>query len=418
MRPRQSLPVSATRGSLGLSLLGAVTVAALLATLICPGSTAAEEATDRYRIALVTVDPGELYWERFGHNALLVADRARGSERLFNFGLFDFAQENFLLNFVRGRMRYTLATSDPQREFAYYPSIGRTVTVQELALSPRQAETLARFLDWHLAPPNDSYLYDYLLNNCSTKVRDALDLALDGQLAAAYAGAPARGGNFRDHTQRLTSPEPWLYLGTHLGLGRSVDRPISRWEEFFIPMALRTAIGDTTIAWEDGSRHRLVAGSTILEPERPVPVPTAAPSWWPWFLLSGLVLAALILGVDRAFRRPPLSLAWWIFGGLIGAGLAGLWAFTDHQAAYRNENLLLFSPFTLLALAAAFGHRRAARLCAGLAVAGCAVAGALKLAPLSQDNLSWLALAAPAHLAAAWIVLGSGRVGDRHEVGH
>ncbi len=68
-------------------------------------------------VYLVTYGPGRLYWERFGHNAIWIRDPARHIDHMFNYGIFDFNQESFLLRFIQGRMLYTLATQDPQRQF-------------------------------------------------------------------------------------------------------------------------------------------------------------------------------------------------------------------------------------------------------------------------------------------------------------
>ena len=55
---------------------------------------------------LVTFGPGEVYWERFGHNAIWLREPAAGIDHTFNFGYFDFGQEDFILRFARGRMLY------------------------------------------------------------------------------------------------------------------------------------------------------------------------------------------------------------------------------------------------------------------------------------------------------------------------
>ncbi|MDX1569490.1 MAG: DUF4105 domain-containing protein [Xanthomonadales bacterium] len=380
-------------------LLSGLAVAALLSL---PGHAAAQQ--DELRASLVTIDPGALYWARFGHNALLLEQPATGLRVLYNFGLFDFEAENFLVNFVRGRMTYELGASRPGPEFDYYESIGRTVHIQQLNLSPTQLDRLAAHLEWHRTPPHDTYLYDYYLNNCSTKVRDALDLAVDGQLAEHFSALPAAEGNFRDHTRRLTSPVAWLYLGTQLGLGRPVDREISRWEEFFIPMTMMRALEDVEISWEDGSRHRLVARTTRLAPAGPIPIPASAPRWWPAFLLAGLLLACGLGAVDRGRQGSPATLTWWTFSGLIGLGLAFLWGFTDHGAAYRNENLLLFCPIALLALFKP-GNLAWLRGVALILAASGAVALLLKFLPgVVQYNYEWLALALPVHLTAAGLL--------------
>ena len=55
---------------------------------------------------------------------------------------------------------------------------------QGLRLRPEQARRLAEFLAWNARPEHADYRYDYFTDNCSTKLRDALDAALDGALQA------------------------------------------------------------------------------------------------------------------------------------------------------------------------------------------------------------------------------------------
>ncbi len=95
-----------------------------------------------------------------------------------------------------------------------------------------------------------------------------------------------------------------------------------------------------------------------------------------------------------------------LLGGVAGLILAGLWAFTDHVIAARNENILQCSLFALaLALVFPFaragrpGLLRATRLLA-ICVGGLSVLGLMiKLLPVfSQANGQILALFVPANL--------------------
>ena len=145
-------------------------------------------------ISVLTFSPGEIYWQRFGHNALLV--REQGRAVVYNYGIFDFQQEDFLLNFARGRMQYLLAQEPFAQTLALYRHEGRAVVEQQLDLTPEQAIALRDFLVINALPENAEYRYDYFLSNCSTKLRDAIDLALDGQLRAQLLdadGNPVQG---------------------------------------------------------------------------------------------------------------------------------------------------------------------------------------------------------------------------------
>ena len=199
---------------------------------------------------LVTFGPGEIYWERFGHNAIWLREPAVGLDHTFNFGYFDFEQENFLLNFARGRMLYFSVAQSASREFDFYRQENRSIRLQKLNLSSSQYQQLRDHLVNEIKPENRNYRYDYYLNNCSTRIRDALDIALDGALSARTEAIPANL-NFRDQTRRLTQMQFWFYLGLELSLGSPVDRAVTRWDEMFIPMVVADEIAEMSLAHDE-----------------------------------------------------------------------------------------------------------------------------------------------------------------------
>ena len=128
------------------------------------------------RIGVITMEPGEEFWERFGHDAIVVDDGQ--SPVSYNFGFFDMGEPGFVGNFVRGRMRYYLVALPLANDLASYAAAGRGVSVQWLDLEPAQARELAAALALNSLPENARYRYDYFTDHCSPRVRDALDRAL------------------------------------------------------------------------------------------------------------------------------------------------------------------------------------------------------------------------------------------------
>jgi hypothetical protein len=83
-------------------------------------------------VYLMTFGPGARVWERFGHNAIWIHDPVHGTDQAYNYGLFDFAQENFILRFVRGQMWYWMAGFPADRYVEQYRRDNRSVWIQEL----------------------------------------------------------------------------------------------------------------------------------------------------------------------------------------------------------------------------------------------------------------------------------------------
>lgn len=365
------------------------------------------------RIGLVTMDPGLTYWERFGHNAILVAPEDGGEPTLYNYGYFDFDEPGFMLHFAAGKMRYRLAALPVSEDLAYYTAVGRGVDLLWLDIPAASAEQLARFLAWNARPENAYYRYDYFTDNCSTRVRDALDKALGGALRKQLSGR-SHGLTYRTETLRLAGPVTWMALAIHLGAGPYADQFLSRWEESFIPMRLRDNLREMRTA----SGSPLVTSTQVLSPARLPPSPDAPPRWRWAFAGLGIGLALAFPLLLRVLPRTAGVLigGWWLVLGIIGLGLTALWAFSTHRAGYGNENLLLFNPLCLGLLPLAFGllrghppSARARRLLtwvAGIA----ALAMFLKFLPFRvQSNGDWIALVLPVQAMLA-LTLGRKRL--------
>ena len=376
----------------------------LLLVLLGAGSTqAAEPDTSGDGIWLVTYGPGEVYWQRFGHNAIRVRDQSLGLDHTFNFGFFDFAQENFFWRFLQGRMLYFSAAQPTAEEFGQYRAEQRGIRVQRLDLDRAQAARLVRFLLREVQPEHRDYLYDYYRNNCSTRIRDALDLALGGLLSDTYRSSPA-AQNWRSHTRRLTEMDFWLYLGLEIALGAPVDRTIDGWQEMFIPARLADAVAGLQVPVPGGGRP-LVSDDRVLF-ESPFPPPPAEPrTVWPRYLLAALavVLAAALVG-----RRLPATLlarAWLLLAAVAGLALVFFWFGTDHAVARQNLNVLVLNPLWLLFVP----RGRTARYALPVVAAFAALALVVAWLPHAQYTADVLAALLPLNIAAAWSVTRAAR---------
>jgi hypothetical protein len=366
-------------------------------------------------VYLMTMGPGKRVWERFGHNAIWIHDPVRGTDQAYNYGLFDFRQQNFLLRFIQGRMWYWMEGFPAQSYIDLYRRTNRSVWVQELEMPPEARRRLQQFLEWNERPENRFYHYDYYRDNCSTRVRDALDRALGGRIRERTAGL-ATGRTYRFHTLRLTANDPLVYTGLLLALGHPVDRPISAWEEMFLPLAMREHLRNISVIRPDGSEVPLVKSErTLFESREPAP-PSSPPFWLPGYLLAGLAIGggAVGLSVPAATRRSArrgfvfVSSVWVLVMGCAGIVLAGLWGLTDHAAAHYNENILqanLLALPLLWLLPRSVLRSRSVRpaLALALAVAALSFVGlVLKLFPqFYQVNGSVIAFALPVHAGVA-----------------
>ncbi|MCM2335468.1 MAG: DUF4105 domain-containing protein [Pseudomonas sp.] len=360
------------------------------------------------RIGVATMQPGEIFWERFGHNAIVVVDEETGAATSYNFGFFDPGEPDFVSRFVRGDMRYRLVALPLEHDLAYYRDTGRGVTMQWLALPADEARELAAALAENARPENAQYRYDYFLDNCSTRVRDALDRALGGALRRQTEGR-SQGSTFRSEAVRLASPAPWMALGFDFGLGPAADVPQPLWAESFVPMRLATAL--RSARGPDG--RPVVVEEQPLLPHRLAPEPDDAPRQWPLWGLWGLAIgtAVAVAGSRRPRVVATLALPFWTLCGVLGGLMLFLWFGTEHRFAWANHNLWLASPLAWALLPG--GWRIARGRAAGRVfhvllgtVAALALIGMFAhwLPVLPQRNAHWIALLVPIH-AGLWAAL-------------
>ena len=95
-------------------------------------------------ISLITCYPGEEIYELCGHSAVRV--RGDGIDSVWNYGIFDFNQPNFVYRFVKGETDYRGASYPFHYFMPEYVHSGRKVVEQDLNLTPEEAKRMLELL--------------------------------------------------------------------------------------------------------------------------------------------------------------------------------------------------------------------------------------------------------------------------------
>jgi hypothetical protein len=391
---------------------------AALAALTCLTSPASSQVADsagppgsELTVYLMTMGQGDMVWERYGHNAIGIRDAKAGTDVVYNWGLFSFEEPGFIGRFLRGEMMYWMGGEDLAPTVAQYRMLNRTVEVQELNLSPPQRQALYDFIKFNAREENKYYRYDYFRDNCSTRVRDALDSVLGGAIRQSTDSLET-GTSYRFHALRLMAGDRLTVTGVNIGLGRPTDRPISAWEEMFIPMKLRDRVREMRVPDDSGRMVPLVMSERVLveaqrEPERQTPPNMLLPLG-----VIGLLLASGLawLGQGRKGAVGSAVAAGAMLGAL-GFALAFLRLATEHVAAYANTNIFVYNPVWLVLLLALpfarrtpLAHRAVYFLATGLAALALLGVIAPFVPGFRQGSFAVIALAAPLAITAAWII--------------
>jgi hypothetical protein len=418
--PRISIAV----GLCLLALLAQTGSAATADIALSPTTQSAPQPGDELSIYVLTFQPGDEIWEKFGHNTIWVHDESIPDpayrDAVYNWGLFDFDAPHFYSNFLFGVMDYWMEPLSFGGTIDFYHSQNRSMWAQKLNLSAAQKLDLSDFLEWNARPENRFYHYDYYRDNCSTRVRDAIDRAVGGQLKAQLSTRPSNT-TYRWHTRRLTRGNVFWYTALDIVLGPATDRPISQWDECFLPLKLMEHLRNVTIRDAQGRTVPLVSDErTLFNSTRP-PEPLGPPNWVVQFFFAGALIGIGFVALARwsgagRMARIICGIVLWVYClvvGLIAWLSLWAWGFSHHWAAWRNENLMGYCPLLLpliVLIPLLFGDRprvRQAALGLALAVVISTVIGCILCPFLPQVNAGPMALILPINLgllAAIWMI--------------
>lgn len=369
-----------------------------LASRGTPQDAGAESRGEDLIVQVITFGPGDDITEWFGHAALVVEDKRLNEARLYNYGEYSF-DETMVRRYALGHLEFTVGERPVEKTLQLYGSRDRDVRVQTLSLSSAQKLELAARLADNVKPENRRYRYDHYADNCTTRVRDILDVVTGGQLQAQV-----RPGThtLRELTRAQTAVSPTMSWLIDFILNDSTDRPLTTWEEGFLPEQFESQLRAATLTDDAVTRPLVQAESTWWKSSRaPLPTPWSTTSW----AVAGVVGAVVLVLLRRAGRGGRgfgvvVAFVGFVFGA-VGTVLFVMATFTDHHVTRGNENLLLASPLTLLLVPAglwvALGKSRTPLRAVATSLAVLASAAVLlkALPSFDQENARALALLVP-----------------------
>lgn len=304
--------------------------------------------TDKAKVSLLTCSQGEELYSIFGHSAIRIYDPLVGVDWVFNYGTFDFSDPNFYPNFVKGKLNYILSVST-YKNFEYsYTLEGRFIYEQELNIHQHEKQKLLDSLRINFMPENRYYLYDFLFDNCATRIRDIFVEAIPRTIEFDSTNLND-GKSFRELLMPNVKEMPWAKLGINLLLGVSADRPAKPWEYMFLPEHMLTAFAHASFV-EDSTSTPFAKEPAILLKGKDIPTSKFRNSPLVVFMLI-LILAVLVTYINIKRQKFFLGFDVVLFGvvGLLGIVIAFQWFGSDHAVMANNYNLIWAHPLHLIA---------------------------------------------------------------------
>jgi hypothetical protein len=288
------------------------------------------------KVSLLTVGTADDLSSKFGHTAIRIKDPAIDKDFVFGYGGFDFEDPLFYYKFTTGKLDYSMTAHRYTTFIDGYRYENRWVKEQSLNLSLDQRKKLFQFLQKNYRKENRNYKYDFLFDNCATKVPEVFDEIFDNSLNfdSSYIQKPS---TFRQLIHETLDTNSWATFGIDLALGSVIDRKATAWEHQFLPFYVEKQFENTTI---DGKP--LVTKEELVLDAKPVSQTSnffLSPLFWMIILLV-LVVVRTYLDHHNNVRSKWLDFILFFLTGIAGILIAFLWFATDHSSTKMNFNIL------------------------------------------------------------------------------
>jgi hypothetical protein len=316
-----------------------ICVLLLLAALSAAAQT---DTAARLRVSLLTVGVGDEIYASFGHTGIRVTDSLNGTDIVYNWGTFDGFQEDFELKFMRGKLLYYASSEPYQHFYSTYVREQRRVEEQEIHLNAGQKQQLLAFLKENLKEENRYYKYDFLYDNCATRLRDVFPKTFGTAFRYGQSLPPDSRLTFRDQINHYLADLPWERFGINMLLGSKIDKVMSNEDAMFLPDYLRNGLAGATV-------NGVPVASKAVEILPPAPAP-AAPGNGPAILTlifaPVVILGSVIPGFNINAHVAGNALL--ILTGVLGCLMIFMWLGTDHQSCRNNWNVLWALPTNVI----------------------------------------------------------------------
>jgi hypothetical protein len=307
-------------------------------------------------VYLGTRDIGHPIYSKYGHTIVRILDRSRATDIGYNWGTFDFDAPGFVPNFLQGILIYYMSFG-PWRDEVIISKIERqTMWMERVNLTSNQKARVIERILWNSKPENIHYPYYFFYDNCSTRVRDLFDFAVDGKIKALSSNRMT-GKTYRDRVMEHNVSAPFFAMGQDIILNSEPDREMTQWDDMFIPGRLREYLLSMPAFDDSGHEitdiHFLSDTKTLTQFPRPE-TPLINGYLLIWILCGLPLVGGLLLTRGQRYRSLGfrlIGLANIVLGslwGFLGIFLTASWIFGSHTVLPHNANLWMIWPVDIL----------------------------------------------------------------------
>ncbi|MCQ2344542.1 MAG: alkaline phosphatase family protein [Paludibacteraceae bacterium] len=317
------------------------------------------EISDSAEFYLLTCEPGQISYEKFGHTGIRVVDG--NLDATINWGEFNFNEPHFIYKFVKGETDYRVGIY-PTSLFLYdYLKRGSAVFQNRINFNVSQKHDFWHRIQVNFRPENIKYRYNFIYDNCATRAYTMILLSAD---SSHYDFPNENTTTYRELVNEYATTDTWLSLGINLVFGADADVPIPMTGMATFPIQAMHILTNTSMVC-DSARVPVLGESKILfNKENAYYLPkTDRFVEIMMFCMPILILAIFIFMYyikKRHYWFIPTQIVLWLTF-LVSLLIIFLDFFSTHPLVQRNYNLLWCNPFNAV-LAVTLCFKRKAKI--------------------------------------------------------
>ncbi|NLB86014.1 MAG: DUF4105 domain-containing protein [Bacteroidales bacterium] len=303
-----------------------------LTNLLFLNNSFSQELSKNAVVTLLTQDEGYELYAYFGHTALRIKDDSLGLDIVFNYGTFDFDTPDFYTQFAKGTLNYTLSYSSYESFIYYSKQTQRTIKEQVLNLNQQEKQKILDLLVAYYNSEARYYRYDFLYDNCATKIRDIIQEATNNRID--FSKSNYKGQTYRQLLIPFLKKNYWIDFGINFILGLETDKKVPAEQYMFLPVYIHDFCENSEYA--ENSK-------IILDASPKTKQGVDFGYVLPWIIV--IAFASLIsIPKTRGFFK---YLLYSIFG-LLGVFILSFGLYSEHIAVLYNLNTIWTIPAFLI----------------------------------------------------------------------
>ncbi len=292
---------------------------------------------------LLTYSPGNELYSTFGHSSIRYVNNSDNIDIVYNYGTFDFNDPDFYAKFIKGKLNYQLSRIRTKYVIAATKDENRRIYQNELIIKGTEKIALLNALENNYLPENRYYRYEFLYDNCATRIDKLIDSVTKSRFIAPKINIqPVR---FNQLISGYLRVHPWANLGFNLITGMQVLKKATAKEQQFLPIKLQEY--QSLLIDNSSSKKLLEEQVTFLNCN------TTTANKNRFFHIIFLIILILWSFIRVAEFKTNAVFRWadWIVFWppiVLGVILSGLWMISEHQIFAWNYNLLWANPLLIL----------------------------------------------------------------------